>query len=66
MLANSSIGTDEVLVLHNTPEGTTIKRISDIQEIKAAVDAGFTIAEAAIPFTAPKTVKEMSQLKLDI
>ena len=66
ILASPSIGTDEVLVLHNTTEGTTIKRISDIQEIKAVVDVGFSIAEAAIPFTAPKTIKDMSQLKLDL
>ena len=31
ILASPSIGTDEVLVLHNTTEGTTIKRISDIK-----------------------------------
>ena len=36
------------------------------REIKAVVDVGFSIAEAAIPFTAPKTIKDMSQLKLDL
>lgn len=66
MLANSGIGTDEVLVLHNTTEGTTVKRISDIEEIKVVVDAGLSIAEAAIPFTSPKTIEKMAQLKLDI
>lgn len=66
MLSNPGIGTDEVLILDNTSEGTKIQSISNISQIKTIVDAGISIAEAAIPYTEPKNIKAMSQLTLDL
>ena len=62
ILSASGISSDEVLLLENTPEGTTVKKVSDIAEIKAIVDAGLSIADAAIPYTKPKEIEKLLQL----
>ncbi|MDR3246241.1 MAG: AAA family ATPase [Prevotellaceae bacterium] len=64
LLSDKGISANEVLVLHNTPEGTTINRVSDIAEIKPIIDAGLTIADAVIPYTKPKGIEKMSQLSI--
>ncbi|MDR0895927.1 MAG: ATP-binding protein [Prevotellaceae bacterium] len=65
LLSDNGISPDEVLLLNNTHEGTTIRKISKMKEVKAVVDAGFSIAEAVIPLTKPKKIETMGQLKLD-
>jgi predicted ATPase len=65
LLNNPGIGPEEVLVLQNSAEGTIVKRINEIIEIKAIIDAGLSIAEATIPFTAPKNIQEINQLNLN-
>ncbi len=65
MLSDPGISPDEVLILQNTPEGTTINRVSDMKELKPIVDSGLTIADAVIPFTKPKNINTMSQLSFD-
>ena len=64
LLDNSSIGTEEVLVLLPTKEGTEIKRAEEIKEIKELINAGFTMAEATNPTTQPKEIKKMVQLNI--
>ena len=64
LLNNEGIGTREVFVLQNTIEGTTINTIEELEEVKAIVDSGFSVAEAAIPVTAPKNINQIVQLNL--
>ena len=64
MLSSDGIGPQEVLVLQNTPEGTLINRVDELDKVKAMIDSGFSIAEATIPFTAPERIQEMKQLNL--
>jgi predicted ATPase len=64
LLSDKGISPEEVLLLQNTPEGTTIKKVSDIAEIKSIIDAGLTIADAVIPYTKPKNIEKMSQLTI--
>jgi predicted ATPase len=65
LLNNQGIGTNEVLVLENSAEGTNVKTINEIEQIKAIIDSGFSIAEATIPFTAPKEIHAVNQLNLN-
>jgi len=65
ILSSTGISTDEVLLLQNTQEGTTIKKVSDIKEIKPIIESGLTIADAVIPFTKPHNVEIFSQLAFD-
>lgn len=64
MLSDDGIGTNEVLILENTKEGTKISKVNEIQAIEAVFKAGFSIAEAAIPHTAPPKIKDMGQINL--
>ena len=65
MLDNPGIGTDEVLILQGSKEGTTIKKVSDIEEIKAIVDAGLSMADAVIPHTKPNNINNITQLSIE-
>lgn len=65
MLANEGIGTEEVLLLQGSKEGTTIAKVSDIAHVKAVVDAGLSMAEAVIPQTKPVNIESLSNLKFD-
>ncbi len=60
MLSSVGIGTAEVAVLETSPEGTKVSPLSEIPSLQAAVDAGFSIADAAIPAIKPSTVNEMN------
>ena len=61
ILSASGISTDEVLLLQNTPQGTTIQKVSDIADIKPVVDAGLSIADAVIPYTKPEGIELLTQ-----
>jgi hypothetical protein len=64
ILSDLGISTDEVLLLRNTQEGTTIEKVSDIADIKPIVAAGLSIADAVIPYTKPNEIEKLSQLSL--
>jgi predicted ATPase len=64
LLSDQGISPNEVLLLENTQEGTSIKKVSDIAEIRAVIDSGLTIADAVIPYTKPKNIEKMSQLSI--
>ena len=55
MLASKSIGSNEVAVLETSPEGTKVNPLSEIPSLQAAVDAGFSIADTALPAIKPST-----------
>lgn len=60
MLSSVGIGTAEVAVLETSPEGTKVSPLSDIPSLQAVVDAGFSIADAALPAIKPSTANEMN------
>ena len=60
MLSSVGIGTAEVAVLETSPEGTKVSSLSEIPSLQAAVDAGFSIADAALPAIKPSTANEMN------
>jgi predicted ATPase len=64
LLSSRGISPDEVLLLQNTKEGTTIQNISDTSLIKAMIDSGISIAEAVISYSKPKDIETMSQLAI--
>jgi hypothetical protein len=61
LLSDKSMGAEEVLLLGPSPEGTTIQRASEIKEIRALLEGGFSVGEATLPLTAPE---HASQIRL--
>lgn len=62
LLSNEGIGGDEVLILEPSAEGTTIRPADEVGEVKAMLEAGFSVAEAALPKVAPGAVDGFNQL----
>lgn len=56
ILSNEGISGDEVLLLEPANEGTEVHNINDIRSIRSMLDAGFTVADAVIPYSKPKNV----------
>lgn len=65
MLSNPGISPDEVILLENTPEGTSAKKVTDIDDILPIIRAGLSIADAVLPYTKPIKIEEITQLKFD-
>jgi predicted ATPase len=65
ILSNQGISPDEVILLKNTPEGTSANKVSNIKEIEPIIRSGLTIADAVLPYTKPQNIDEVSQLKID-
>lgn len=61
LLSDKGIGGEEVLFLLPSSEGTEVRMVSSIQEVQILLEAGLSVAEAALPYTAPH---EISQLEL--
>jgi len=61
LLSDKGIGSEEVLLLIPSMEGTTIKAASTIIEIQELLNHGMSIGEAALPYTSPP---DISQLEL--
>lgn len=53
LLSDKGIGAEEVLLLTPSPEGTTVQRASDLGEIRALLEGGFSVGEATLPRTVP-------------
>ena len=62
MLRNEGIAPDEVLILQPTFEGTKAELGLEIDVVKQLVEAGLTIAEAALPSTNPPDTEKISFL----
>lgn len=60
LLSSVGIDTSEVAVLETSPEGTIVRPLSAIPSLKAVVDAGFSVADAVIPYTKPIDAAQMS------
>lgn len=63
LLSDSGISYNEIVMIVPQSEGSNIKNVSEITEIKALLDAGFSPSDAILPSTAPQNVEQMA-LKL--
>ena len=59
LLSDEGIAPDEVLLLSQTNEGTTIRRSVEIEEVMQELGAGFTIADTVLPRTEPPNVQQL-------
>lgn len=62
LLTEPGIDGREVLLLTPAKEGTTVKIVSDIDEVRVLLDAGLTVSEAALPRAKPENAEQLSFL----
>ncbi len=60
LLADPSIGLDEVLLLVPGVEGTDVYPAKETANIQTLIDEGVSLAEALIPLTRPKDVQQLA------
>lgn len=60
LLADESIGLDEVLVLEPGREGTTVKRAEEYEQVRALTDGGIPLSDVLLPQTSPKGVEQLA------
>lgn len=63
LLSDQGISGEEVLLMTPSPEGTQVKLVSSNQEIKMLLEAGLSIADAALPHTIPPQIEQLSLFK---
>ena len=61
LLSDEGIGGEEVLILSPSAEGTEVKVASSIREIRDLLEGGLSIADAVLPKTVPKNIKDFYQ-----
>lgn len=59
LLSQKSIGGEEVIMLRPGQEGTLAEVASSDQEIRAMLEAGLSVADAALPRTAPTGISQL-------
>lgn len=59
ILSNEGISGNEVVVLTNTSEGTELTNIEDVAQIRSMLKAGFSVADAVLPYSMPKGIEQM-------
>ena len=65
ILSNEGIAPEEVLLLTNSPEGTEVEVLSNVEKEKNILAAGFSMADVVMPLTKPWSIESMSHIKLD-
>jgi len=58
LLSDLGIGAEEVILLTPTPDGTLAQVSSERTEVRDMLEAGSSVAEAALPFTAPASLEQ--------
>jgi predicted ATPase len=58
LLSDKGVGAEEVILLTPSPEGTRAQVASARKEIRALLEAGLSVGEAALPYTAPSTLQQ--------
>ncbi len=58
LLSDEGIGGEQVLLMKPTHEGTEVKVASAIREVRDLLEEGFSVGEAVISRTAPKTSEQ--------
>ena len=59
MLSQKSIGGEEVVILRPGQEGTVAEVASSIREVRQMLEAGMSVADAALPRTAPPNISQI-------
>lgn len=59
LLSDPGIGGEEVLLLTPSDEGTRVEVASSIREVRDLLEGGLTIADAALPKTAPSSLAQL-------
>ena len=65
ILSNEGIAPEEVLLLTNSPEGTEVEVLSNVEKAKNILAAGCSMADVVMPLTKPWSIESMSHIKLD-
>ena len=65
ILSNEGIAPEEVLLLTNSPEGTEVEVLANVEKAKNILAAGFSMADVVMPLTKPWSIESMSHIKLD-
>ena len=65
ILSNEGIAPEEVLLLTNSPGGTEVEVLSNVEKAKNILAAGFSMADVVMPLTKPWSIESMSHIKLD-
>jgi predicted ATPase len=60
MLSEKSIGGEEVILLQPDPEGTRVQVASSIKDVRDLLEAGLSVADAALPRTAPAGLHQLN------
>lgn len=63
LLTEQGIDGREVLLLTPAKEGTEVKVASDIAEVRALLESGFTVGEVVLPRTKPSGTDQLALLK---
>lgn len=63
LLSDKGIDGEEVLLMTPTSEGTEVKPASSIDEIQALLEGGLSIADAALPYTTPQNIEQLTLFK---
>ena len=56
ILSNEGIAPEEVLLLTNSPEGTEVEVLSNVEKAKNILAAGFSMADVVMPLTKPWSI----------
>ena len=60
LLADESIGLDEVLVLEPSREGTTVNRAEEYEQVRLLVGGGLSLSDALLPQTSPEGIQQLA------
>ena len=59
LLSNKSIGGEEVLLLTPTRTGTEVVTVSGLEDVRAMLEGGLSIADAALPLAEPANLEDL-------
>jgi predicted ATPase len=59
LLADPGVGGEEVLLLQPDPDGTRVELASSVSEVKALLESGISVADAALPRTVPSEIQQL-------
>jgi predicted ATPase len=63
LLTEHGIDGREVMLLTPSEEGTAVDVAADVEEVRALLDAGFTVGEAVLPKTRPAQASQLSLIE---
>ena len=64
ILSDEGISSKEVLLLTPSSEGTEVKCIDDIDDVRHELEAGLTVADSVIPYTRPSEIDSITELRM--